>query len=123
MKKNPNVSDQQSPIDSDSIPIWDLVKKDIDDRNQAGIKKYGMPLKAWNGRDSSIDAYQEALDLVVYHRQMIEERKEIGSFLSGLLIDSSIKQELREQAFNLLVKLNIFKGGEFCLKPISKNEK
>lgn len=33
------------------------------------------PLQAHNGRDPLVDAYQEALDLVVYLRQAIEERR------------------------------------------------
>lgn len=40
-----------------------------------GRQKYGTPLTADNGRDPLVDAYQEALDLVVYLRQAIEERK------------------------------------------------
>jgi hypothetical protein len=33
-----------------------------------------VPLQAHNGRNALIDAYQEALDLVVYLRQAIEEQ-------------------------------------------------
>jgi hypothetical protein len=33
-----------------------------------------MPLRAHNGRDALVDAYQEALDLCVYLRQVIQER-------------------------------------------------
>ena len=65
---------EPDPIPNESEPIWDLVKKDIDVRNGVGIRKYGTPLQAHNGRDPLIDAYQEALDLVVYLRQAIEER-------------------------------------------------
>jgi hypothetical protein len=41
-----------------------------------GIAKYGTPLQTFNGRDPLIDAYQEALDLAVYLKQAIMERKE-----------------------------------------------
>ena len=61
------------PIPNNNVAIWDLVKQDIEERNQAGIQKYGTPLQAFNGRNPLIDAYQEALDLVVYLRQAIEE--------------------------------------------------
>jgi hypothetical protein len=44
-------------------------------RDHAGRKKYGTPLQPRNGRDSLVDAYQEALDLVVYLRNAIEERR------------------------------------------------
>lgn len=81
---NKNVSDQNQPVPNDTKAIWDLVKKDIEDRNETGIKKYGTALQAFNGRNSLIDAYQEALDLVVYLRQAIEEKKEMVEFLSKL---------------------------------------
>lgn len=40
-----------------------------------GIERYGTPVQAGNGRKALVDAYQEALDLAVYLRQEIEERK------------------------------------------------
>lgn len=64
---------EPAPIANESTPIWDLVKSDIEERNEAGIEKYGVALQANNGRNPLIDAYQEALDLVVYLRQAIEE--------------------------------------------------
>jgi hypothetical protein len=45
------------------------------DRDRIGREKYGTPLQPHNGRDSLVDAYQEALDLCVYLRNEIEERK------------------------------------------------
>lgn len=66
---------EPDPIPNNSRPIWDLVREDMDERNKDGIRKYGTPLQAGNGRDALVDAYQEALDLVVYLRQAIEERK------------------------------------------------
>lgn len=65
---------QPSPIQNASIPIWDLVIADIKERDAVGRERYGIPLQANNGRDALVDAYQEALDLVVYLRQAIEER-------------------------------------------------
>lgn len=52
-----------------------LVKADIEARAVIGEAKYGQRLRANNGRDPLIDAYQEALDLCMYLRQAIEERK------------------------------------------------
>ena len=40
-------------------------------------KKYGHRLTAGDGRDCLIDAYQEALDLVVYLRKAIRELRGI----------------------------------------------
>ena len=70
----PNISmPEPPPIANTSRPIWELVIEDMKDRNHTGIKKYGTPLQAHNGRNALVDAYQEALDLAVYLRQAIEE--------------------------------------------------
>jgi hypothetical protein len=39
---------------------------DMKERDKLGRDRYGTPLQACNGRDSIVDAYQEALDLRVY---------------------------------------------------------
>lgn len=65
---------EQPPTPNDRTPIWDLVVADMQERDRIGTGKYGTPLQAHNGRDALVDAYQEALDLVVYLRQAIEER-------------------------------------------------
>lgn len=39
------------------------------ERHELGRAKYGVALQTFNGRDPIIDAYQEALDLVVYTQQ------------------------------------------------------
>lgn len=54
--------------------IQDLVIADIEARKLVGLERYGTLLKAHNGRDALMDAYQEALDLCQYLRQAIEER-------------------------------------------------
>jgi len=56
--------------------IWPLVLRDIKARVDMGIGKYDTVLQSNNGRDSLMDAYQEAIDLVMYLRQAIEERNE-----------------------------------------------
>lgn len=106
-EKNKNVSDQKQPVlENNNIPVWDLVKKDIDDRNEAGIKKYGTALKAFNGRNSIIDSYQEALDLVVYFRQSIEERDVIVDFLKRIAKKgANISADDSMDAFVLLKQL------------------
>ena len=55
-------------------PVLGMVLADLTNRAFEGVKKYGEPLKADNGRDALVDAYQEALDLCMYLRQAIEER-------------------------------------------------
>lgn len=54
--------------------VWDLVMADMRQRDESGLAKYGTRLQPHNGRDALVDAYQEALDLVVYLRQAIAER-------------------------------------------------
>ena len=54
--------------------ILPLVISDLRERDKIGTVKYGATLQSHNGRDSLIDAYQEALDLCMYLRQAICER-------------------------------------------------
>lgn len=51
-----------------------LVIADIEARRLVGIERYGQALHANNGRDALRDAYEEALDLVVYLKQVMVER-------------------------------------------------
>lgn len=56
------------------IEVYKNVLNDIRERVAAGEAKYGTKLMTHNGRDALMDAYQEALDLVMYLRQAIDER-------------------------------------------------
>lgn len=87
------VKEQPAPVHNAERGVWDLVLSDlpelVDDsqpeevqraveadmraRDAEGRRKYGTPLQIHNGRDALVDAYQEALDLVVYLRQGIAE--------------------------------------------------
>jgi hypothetical protein len=68
------MSEQPMPTKNDRQPVWDLVIKDMQERDQVGRQRYGTPLQPFNGRDALRDAYEEALDLTVYLRQAILER-------------------------------------------------
>lgn len=70
-----SVKPQPHPLPNSEIAVWDLVIQDMRARDAMGAVKYGTRLQAYNGRDALVDAYQEALDLCVYLRQAIEERK------------------------------------------------
>lgn len=70
----PGTAEQPAPTINGHPPVWWLVMKDMDQRDQLGRQRYGTPLQAHNGRDALVDAYQEALDLAVYLRQAIFER-------------------------------------------------
>ena len=54
--------------------VTPLVIKDLELRSKMGKEKYGETLRAFNGRNALVDAYQEALDLVQYLRQLLEEQ-------------------------------------------------
>ena len=69
------MSEQPDPTPNASRPIWELVIEDMHARDHVGRQRYGTPLQAHNGRDVLRDAYEEALDLCVYLRQAIEERR------------------------------------------------
>lgn len=65
---------EPQPVPNNLPAVWDLVLADIAERDQIGQVKYNTRLQPFNGRDVLVDAYQEALDLVVYLRQAIYER-------------------------------------------------
>lgn len=65
---------QPTPNAGHGPDIADLVQVDLAARYRDGIKKYGVPLRPHNGRDALVDAYQEAIDMVMYLRQAIFER-------------------------------------------------
>ena len=70
-----NAATKQPVPTKGKVDILPLVIADLRARDVAGRKKYGTTLQTNNGRDALVDAYQEALDLAMYLRQAIEERK------------------------------------------------
>lgn len=68
-------SEYQPPPVPGSVDVADYVLADIQERIDAGFVKYGTKLQTFNGRDPLWDAYQEAIDLVMYLRQAILERE------------------------------------------------
>jgi hypothetical protein len=65
---------QPDPKDGKDIVV-DVVLADIRERAETGKRKYGKYLETNNGRDALWDAYQEAIDLVMYLRQAILEKE------------------------------------------------
>lgn len=87
-------------FNSKALVIAELVKADMRARHELGITRYGTPLRVWNGRDAVIDAYQEALDLIVYVRQARERMgayslKEHGTINVHLALDLVFHNALR----------------------------
>lgn len=56
--------------------ITPLVCEDLMRRSKMGEAKYGTVLRADNGRNPLVDAYQETLDHACYLRQAMEEESE-----------------------------------------------
>lgn len=72
-------TDQPAPIPNSMTPIQKLVIMDMEDRMLHGIRKYGVALQPFNGRNALKDAYEEVLDLAVYLKQrLVEEAFEVG---------------------------------------------
>lgn len=69
---------QPMPTPNDGPDIQSLVISDLEARRELGIHRYGTALQADNGRDPVRDAYEEAMDLTVYLRQVLTEHATIG---------------------------------------------
>lgn len=65
---------QPKPKPNNNKDCWLEVLTDMNNRRELGISRYGTPLQPHNGRNSLQDAYEEALDLVVYLKQVILEQ-------------------------------------------------
>jgi hypothetical protein len=81
-------STQPKPVRGEfSESVTDAVMADLIKRRETGVKKYGIELLSFNGRDALLEAYQESLDLTMYLKQALMERdtngKEKGSASAG----------------------------------------
>jgi len=65
---------QPAPKPNDTQPIHEQVIEDIKRRAEVGKQNYGTYLQVNNGRDSLLDAYEEAQDKALYLKQAILER-------------------------------------------------
>jgi uncharacterized small protein (DUF1192 family) len=83
---------QPNPTPTDEQPIWELVIQDMHSRDHVGRERYGTPLQLTNGRDSLQDAYEEALDLVVYLRQEMERRRILQAEVTRLQAQVAVLQ-------------------------------
>lgn len=53
--------------------VQDLVIKDLEQRRDHGLRKYGVALRPFDGNVTSIEVYQELVDALIYFRQLIYE--------------------------------------------------
>ena len=69
------VDNQPAPLQEPvGVDIGELVISDLRKRIEYGKGKYGVSLHSHDGRDTLVDAFQEALDLALYLRKVIVER-------------------------------------------------
>jgi hypothetical protein len=85
------------PKSNDNPTMWDLVLADMRERDQVGEQRYGTRLQPFNGRNALVDAYQEALDLVVYLRQEVAEAEELRKHTAEMERQRDRAVMLREQ--------------------------
>ncbi len=78
--------------------VSDRVANDLLARREAGTMKYGVELCTFNGRDALVDAYQEAVDLLVYYSQYLLESGETeGGHVCDIFDIADIVVMLREK--------------------------
>lgn len=116
----PATAPEPPPVRTDSPAVWPLViadaprvldetparvlkrlTADMHARDADGRRKYGTPLQVENGRNATVDAYQEALDLTVYARQQWERYHTRGWWLiheDAMKLAARICFELLEEA-------------------------
>ncbi len=75
MSLRQRAGDQPLPVANDHSTIHEQVCADLMDRQALGITRYGQALQPHNGRNALLDAYQEALDLSTYLKQLLLERE------------------------------------------------
>lgn len=110
----------QPPPTGDGTPIWDLVVDDMRERDNLGRQRYNTPLKSWNGRDALVDAYQEVLDLAVYMRQEIEERKSIQQICDHISLipggEDCTTQNVLETIAEIEERIHMLEGANNVLR-------
>jgi hypothetical protein len=85
--------------------LMELLIADMRERDLLGTKKYGVRLQSHNGRDALIDAYQEALDLVVYLRNARDECEPYSTdwqdvkiaFFGAVNIAADLRRQIRRR--------------------------
>ncbi len=104
--KNKLVQEQTAPKTNEEEAVWDLVIRDMTERDAEGFRKYKTRLQRFNGRNAVIDAYQESLDQTVYLRQAIEEKK----MILAVLLFYAHENDGGDKAKELLKKLGEWDG-------------
>ena len=75
MGKMTRAIEQQARPHKGQQVVFEAVIADIRARAEMGKEKYGTYLETFNGRSALLDAYQEALDLAQYLKQLLMEEE------------------------------------------------
>lgn len=62
-----------APATKEVLPMTEVIK-DMQNRFEFGMQKYGKPCKPFDGEDYLQHAYEEAMDLCVYLKTKMMER-------------------------------------------------
>lgn len=121
-----HISNQKIPQPGDKI-VLDHVVSDIIMRAHVGKEKYGTFLMTNNGRNPLVDAYQEALDLVVYLKQALleqDEKNNVPDLYTVVWKSGSVsvlsKLELEQLNPMLKVQINFFTPGAIVRYEITE---
>jgi hypothetical protein len=118
-------SEQPKPVDTGGPSLWQEIIRDMQEREQFGLQKYGLPVLAFNGRRVLRDIKEEILDALVYMKQLEVEAKELRLKLQVLLehldivldanIEAAHKLHIKAARFAvqaILDKFNLLKTGD-----------
>ena len=98
MSEKADYTHQPKPVPNDQPANWDSVIADIHARDEMGARKYGTRLQAVNGRNYATDAYEEALDLVVYLKGLQVEHARMTDQIAQLTRERDESREALESA-------------------------
>lgn len=75
-------ADRDQPLPKPGrLPVQLILIRAIEERRKFGIRKYGRPLEAHNGRDALRDMWEELMDATSYFTQFVLEQ---GVILPGM---------------------------------------
>lgn len=98
-QRGDSVSVEPKPIGG-KHKVGKEVIKDIEDRIDLGLSRYGSLLMTFNNRDSLVDLYQELIDGCMYVKQKLIETEEIREELRVLV---GITRDLPSTRINILL--------------------
>lgn len=114
---NQQEASQPPPKKNDGRPIWHVVIEEAQlltgedhpaitamrARHDMGVRKYGTPLQAHNGRNPLQDLFEEVMDALAYSTQALVEERLVGEALFKI-------RTYRESLMRMALSLAEFKA-------------